>query len=576
MRAPLILLALAVCACQDRGAHAPPAATTAAAPTSTPPPAAKTPPSVPAAASEGPAIRFSDVTAAAGIDFRQMTGASERKHYLEPHGGGLPDLFAVDGGRLPGYKGKAKPSNRLYRNKGDGSFEDITAPSGLKGSGYGFGAYPADFDGDGDDDLFVTTYGADLLYRNDGARHFSEVGRAAGVAAGGWSTGAAWFDADGDGDLDLFVAHYVVYDTAGSRACWRHGLRYHCSPYDFQAEQDHLYLNRGDGTFTDATARSGIGAVAAGKGLGALAYDFDLDGRTDLYVANDETPNLLHRNLGGGRFEEVGLQSGVAVNEAGAVQAGMGVDAGDIDGDGLPDLIVTNFQGERNNDYRQLAKFLFADRGLHTGFGPPGQRRLGFGALLFDADLDGDLDAFVANGHVWDNVRQMEPDVGHGQANLVLENRGGRFHDASAGAGEALLREDVSRGACLLDLEGDGDLDVFYVNLDDRAVLLRNDTARVDRHWLEVRLVGEGGNRRGIGARVELSAGGVVQQRQVRRGRGYLSSSDQVAHFGLGPSEGAERLSVRWPGGPVTELGPVDGDRSMVVRLTPGLGEQQP
>jgi len=502
-----------------------------------------------------------------------MTGASGRRYILEPHSGGCavmdanddgrPDLYAVDGGPLPGYEADRQRGNKLYLNRGDGTFEDATGRAGVAGTGYGLGAFPADYDGDGDDDLLVTQFGPDALYRNRGDGTFEEVGQKAGVAADGWSTSAVWWDADADGDLDLFVARYITFTPESHRECWRNGIRYHCSPYDYPAESDRLFVNRGNGRFEDGTSR--LGFTAPGKGLGVLAYDFDLDGRPELYVSNDETRNLLYRRTGA-RYEEVGLPSGVAVNAAGAVQAGMGVDAGDLDADGRPDLVVANFQGERNNDYRQVAPGLFADRGTFSQFGTLSEASLAFTVLLADLDLDGDLDSFVTNGHVWDNVSKMEPTLVYAQPNLILENDGGRFADVSPAAGEALGRAEVSRCAALLDIEGDGDLDLFYVNLGQRATLLRNDTPRAGRHWVSFRLRLPPPNREALGARVEIEAGGRRQQRQQWRTRGFMGSSEPLVHFGLGAAARLDRVVVRWPDGTQTDHSGLAVDRVHVLR----------
>ena len=541
------LLACALTAC-PREAAPPAEAPTAAAP--------ERPAAAPAAPS---AIRFADITEQAGVSFEHTTGATGRRYILEPHSGGgavldadgdgRPDLYGVDGGPLPGWQGRAR-SNRLYRNRGDGTFEDVTVRAGAPGTGYGLGAFPADYDGDGDDDLLVTQFGPDALYRNRGDGTFEEVAAQAGVAGAGWSSSAVWWDADGDGDLDLFVARYISFTPETHRECWRQGVRYHCSPYDYPPAPDQLFLNRGDGTFEDGTAR--LGFSAPGKGLGVLAYDFDLDGRPELYVSNDETPNLLYRWTGG-RYEEGGLPAGVAVNAAGAVQAGMGVDAGDLDGDGRPDLVVANFQGERNNDFRQIAPLLFLDRGNGSQFGTVSEAVLTFAVLLADLDLDGDLDSFVANGHVWDNVSEMEPSVAYPQRNFVLRNDGGRFSDVTAEAGPGLEPAAVSRSANLLDLEGDGDLDVFCLNLGARATLLRNDTPRAGRHFVAFRLRQGPPNRQALGARVDIEAGGRSQMRQLWRTRGFLGSSEALLHFGLGDAGRLTRVHVRWPDGHETD-----------------------
>ena len=566
-------IVLALSACRDRSPApiAPPpsppveAKSPAAAPESKKPPA---PTPTPAE------IRFTDVTAAAGLTFKHMSGRSGRRYYLEPHSGGcavldadgdgLPDIYTVDGGPLPGYEGEQKRSNRLFRNRGDGTFEDVTQRAGVAGRHYGFGALAGDYDGDGDDDIFISNYGPDLLYRNRGDGTFEDVPNAGGASHDGWSTSAAWLDADGDGDLDLYVTRYVGYAVESDRKCWRGQTDNYCTPYHYKAEGDSVFVNQGDGSFVDGSRALGI-LPGVGKGLGAIAYDFDLDGRHDVYVANDETHNLLYHGRSDGRLEEVGLQWGVAVNGDGIAQAGMGIDAGDIDGDGRPDLVVTNFQHEPINDYRQRIPMVFTDAARTTGLLVPSIATLGFAALLFDVDLDADLDVFIANGHVWDNVGAIESDVKYGQRNFLGRNENGRFTEISSQAGEAFGREDVSRGTCLLDYDADGDLDLLVINLDDGALLLRNDTVRADRHWIGLRFEGEGPNRQAIGARYRVTVGEHTQVGQNWRARGYLSTSQRTVHIGLGSANRVDSLKITWPDGRETELRALAADRVHTV-----------
>ena len=574
-----LILAAALSGCADRGA--PPAAPPPAAPPIAQP-VAKAPATPPPGASavSSATLRFTDITEPSGIRFTQSSGRSGQRFYLEPHAGGcaafdadgdgLTDLFAVDGGPLPGYEGPHQKPSRLFLARGDGTFEDATEKAGLSGRDYGFGAFPADYDGDGDDDLFVTNFGPDLLYRNNGDGTFTEVAATAGVAGAGWSTGAAWLDGDGDGDLDLYVVHYVVFDLAKNRECWANGVRNYCTPYGFEAEGDRYFENQGDGTFRDATAKAGV-APANGKGLGAVAHDLDGDGHPDVYVSNDETPNLYYRGLGGGRFQEAGLVSGLAVNAHGAVQAGMGIDVGDLDGDLRPDVMVANFQNEGIDDFRQLQPGAFTDLAARTGLGLESSRGLGFAVLLFDVDLDGDLDAFLANGHVWDNIAETQPLVTYGQRNLLGQNDGaGHFTEVSTQAGEVFQRADVTRSACLLDVDEDGDQDVFLVNLDAGALLLRNDTPREARHWIGLRLDGKAPNTQALGARLTVTAGGRTQALQNWRVRGYLSTSERTLRVGLGAAASAEVVDVIWPDGTAAHLTDLAADRIHAIDQASG------
>ena len=564
-------VALALAACQS---GAPSGAKPPVAPSQAP---SHTPSAAPPA--PGPTLAFSDATAASGLKFSQFSGRSGRRYYLEPHAGGcaafdadgdgLTDLYAVDGGPLPGYDGPLRRSNRLFRNKGDGTFEDVTTHAGVAGKGYGFGAFPADYDGDGDEDLLVTNYGNVELFRNKGDGTFEDVTKTSGLKTPGWTTGAAFFDADGDGDLDLYVVHYVQYDVASARGCWRRGQRNHCTPYDFTPEQDQLFENRGDGTFRDVTATAGLvtpNTTGNGNGLGAVVYDFDQDGHPDVYVANDESPKLFYHGQGGLRFEEIGMRIGAATSGDGAMQAGMGIDAGDVDGDGRPDLVVSNFQDEGINDFRQIAPLMFEDRGARSGLSHSAVLSLGFSVLLFDADLDGDRDVYVATGHVWDNIAETQPGVTYAQRDLLGQNDGhGNFTDVGATAGPPFQQETVSRGACLLDADNDGDQDLFVVHLDGPATLLKNVTPRGDRHALGLQFSSPGKNHQALGARVTVRAGGLTQMLQNWRVRGYLSTSERTMRLGLGTAAKADAVEVVFPGGKTVTVNDLAGDRVYVI-----------
>jgi len=504
---------------------------------------------------------FEDATAGSGIRFRHVNGATGQKYMPETlgsgvcvfdaDGDGLQDIYFVQSGPLPGFGADRPPASALYRNLGGGRFADVTAASGVGSSGpYGFGCTAGDVDDDGDRDLYVTAYGANVLYRNDGRGHFADVTAAAGVGSPLWSAGAGFADADGDGDLDLYVANYVDYDVADNLYCGenRPGWRTVCHPRNFDALPDVLYRNRGDGTFEDATLPAGM-TETTGKGLGLVWGDVDGDGDDDLYLANDDTPNFLWRNRGDGTFDEVGMQAGVALSEDGVPQAGMGTDMADYDNDGRLDLFVTNLSEETNELYRNTGDGGFANQTFTSGLGAPSLLDLGFGTFFFDPDADGDLDLFVANGHIIDNIALYNDTITFEQPLKIYANQGdGRFRLLpGAESGAPFAGRYVARGAVPFDADDDGDLDVVVTQNDRPAILLRH-RGIGGKHWLSVALTGKGPNRDAIGAVVTLAAGGVRQMRVARTASSYLSQADRRLYFGLGERPTIDSLVVRWPG----------------------------
>jgi len=457
-------------------------------------------------------------------------------------------------------------SNVLYRNLGGWKFEDVSRRAGVDLSSWGSGACVGDADGDGLLDLYVTNWGSNALFRNRGDGTFEEMASRAGVAAGGWSTGCTFFDADGDGDLDLYVARYVetTWESvvhAERTLLWRNGPHIMVGPVGLPGESDLFFENLGNGRFVEATAAHGLTDSSRAYGFGVVATDYDDDGRVDLFVANDSNPNFLYHNLGNGRFEEVGLAAGVAVNGEGRAQAGMGVDAGDYDGDSRIDLVLTTFAHDRYTLYHGIDGRHFEDASTQSRIAASTFPRMGWGAAFLDADLDGKLDLFFANGHIFSDVDRF-PDLGetYRQKNQLFLNLGTRFRDVSERAGAGLQIAAVGRGLAAGDLDNDGDLDLVINNTDGPPTLLEN-RQTTKRHWVAVRAVGPNANRFAIGAKVTVTAGGTKQQREVRSGGSFLSQNDLRACFGLGEYSGPVDVEIRMPGGRRREWKGLPSDR---------------
>lgn len=505
-------------------------------------------------AAEAQGIRFREVSGPWGIDFRHHHGGSGQRYMVETMVGGVvmldfdgdgdEDLFFVDGGKLPGYTGD-EPRSRLFRNEGGGRFLDWTARSGIVVTTYGVGGSAGDVDNDGDLDLFVSGFGPDQLFRNEGDGTFTDVTARAGVSDPLWSSSSAFADVDHDGDLDLFLVNYVDFSTSNHKFCGdpQRNLRGYCHPDVYNGQPSRLYRNRGDGTFEDATQAAGLGG-AVGPGLGVVFGDIDNDGWQDVYVANDLKGNFLFRNQGNGTFEDLSLLSGTAFGDTGKPEAGMGVDMDDADGDGLLDIVVTNFELETNALYKNLGGGAFMDARHVSRIAEPSLTFLAYGTDFADFDQDGDLDLVVANGHINDNAAEFLQGSQYRQRNQVFENLGnGRFQEDKA-TGMDVVR--VSRGLATGDLDGDGDLDVVVANSNDACEVYENTSA--GGHWLGVDLSAPAGNRFGIGARLELAAGGRTQIRDVRTASSYLSQNALTVHFGTAKSSKVDRLTVRRPG----------------------------
>ena len=536
-----------------------------------------------AAAAPAPDVRFSDVTQALGIGFRQESSATSQKYLLETMGGGVAlfdydndgrlDAFFTNGAKLSDPmparqapdKGEAKYWNRLYHQGADGRFSDVTESAGLSGAPqnrYGMGVAVGDYDNDGFQDLYVTSFGDNTLYRNRGDGRFEDVTRRAGVGASGWSASAGFFDADNDGDLDLFVTRYVQwsFETNGYCGERKPGYRSYCHPDNYEPATNVLFLNNGDGSFSDASARSGV-AAAPGKGLGVSFADYDRDGFVDVYVANDSVQSFLFHNDGKGKFDELGLLLGVGFNEDGKTFAGMGVDFADYDNDGLPDLVVTDLSNERYRLFRQGGDGSFQDVTHSSGVGAATLLFSGWSTRFFDYDNDGWKDVFVAQGHVMDTIEKTSPNLRYQQPPLLLRNESGRF--VRAAAGEALEQDWAGRGAAFGDLDNDGDVDVVMSSVGQRALVLRNDGGN-SRGWLAIKTTGTRSNRDGIGCRVKVvSASGRAQYFTVTTAVGYLSASDKRLLVGLGDAAMARLVEIRWPSGIVQTFEDVAAGRTL-------------
>ena len=519
------------------------------------------------------AVQFVDITAEAGITFKHINGASDRKFYLETMGSGAAfldydndgdlDLYIVNGAPLPGFETSDLPTNLLYKNNGDGTFTDVTAAAGVGDTGYGMGCISADYNNDGHSDLYVTNFGANLLYRNNGDGTFIDATAHAGVGNGHkWSSSCTFVDYDHDGNLDLYVVNYLDYDIAKDRDWYDpRGGRIYSNPQVYAGISDTLYRNNGDGTFSDVTRQAGV-YNDDGKGLGVTCGDYDNDGRIDIYVANDTTPNFLYRNVGDGRFVDIGPFAGAAYNEHGVAEGGMGVDFGDYNNDGTLDIFVTNFSNETNTLYHNTADGALIDFTNIAGLGEVSFLKLAFGTKFFDADNDGALDLFVANGHLYPTESDA---LEYAQTDQLFINTGEEtFVDASEKSGEYFSTKRVGRGAALGDYDNDGDTDIFVVNLNQEGVLLRNEGGN-KHNWLMIKAVGVNSNRDGIGARVEVLTRSRPQMKEVQAGSSYLSGHDLRLIFGLGTETVAQTVKITWPSGAEQILKDVEANQFLIV-----------
>jgi len=526
-----------------------------------------------------PTIVFRDIAKSAGITFIHDNAATPEKYLIETMGSGcgwidydadgLLDLYLVNSAATSIYKPKKPLRSALYRNNGNRTFTEVTEKAGVGAEGlFGMGVAVGDYDNDGFSDLFVLGYDRSILYHNNRNGTFSDVTNRAGVSnRGKWASSAAWFDADNDGKLDLAIANYVNWSPDNNIRCGedKPGYRGYCHPNKFKGQKPTLYRNNGDGTFTDVTEASKIG-LSASSGLGVVTFDFDHDGWQDIFIANDGNPNFLFHNNRDGTFSEIALMAGIAVSDDGKAEAGMGIDASDIDGDSWLDVFITHLDLEHARLYRNLGDGSFEDATFGAKLGYATFRYSGFGAIFIDYDNDGLRDIFMANGHILDNIELYHPETRYAEPKLLYRNNGrGHFENFSDKLGNDLQFPRVSRGAAVADFDNDGDLDILVNNNGQEPQLLMNDGGNTN-HWLEVDLVGTKSNRDGTGARVKVVSGDLILYDQSKGGRSYQSAHDRRLHFGLGSRNRVDLIEIRWPSGKVGTMKDVEINRVITIK----------
>jgi hypothetical protein len=530
-------------------------------------------------------IHFDDITRAAGIHFTQENGAYGRKFLPEAMGSGVAfidydndgwqDIFFVNGADWPDHHARASyPA--LYRNNHDETFTDVTAKAGLNVEMFGMGVAVGDYNNDGCDDLFVTALGQNHLFRNNCNGTFTDVTKQAGLwGPNDFSTSAAWVDYDRDGKLDLVVASYVQWSEKTDIYCTIDGkTKSYCTPESYKGAAVRLWHNRGDGTFEDVTQKAGLGD-ATSKSLGVTILDANQDGWPDIAFSNDTQPNKLYVNNGNGTFTEKGVASGIAFSEDGIARAGMGIDAGDYDHSGYPSLLITNFSNQMAAVYHNERNGLFVDEAAPSGVGRASLLTLGFGCFFFDYDLDGWPDIFIANGHIEDGIERIQNRVRYAEPPHLFRNSGdGKFEEVTTAMGTKFAAPRVARGAAYGDIDNDGAPDIALSTNGGAAVLFHNVGAT--NHRLRVKLVGTSSNRDGIGSVVRLTTGSDTQTQMLRSGSSYLSSSELVLTFGLGAHEQADAIEVRWPSGKSDRLTNVHADQILTIKEGAGQSAAQP
>jgi enediyne biosynthesis protein E4 len=546
-----------------------------------PPPGAKA-----AKCANRPVPHLEDITAKAGITFKHTSDPS-KKYIVESMSGGVilidydrdgwPDIYFTNAPTVE-MAVKGQPSlGALYHNNHDGTFTDVTKGSGLTTPCFAMGGAVGDYDNDGWPDLYLTCLGGNVLYHNNGDGTFTDVTAKAGVADGRWSTGAAFGDYDGDGFVDLMVTNYVDFHLndlpafGKSPNCKYRGIDVQCGPRGLRGAGDSLFHNNGNGTFTDVSKSAGVDDPNGFYGMGVVWVDFNNTGRPDIYVANDSTPKFLYKNLGGGKFKDIGLESGTAVSEDGSEQASMGIAVGDYLHTGLPALYVTNFEDEDDLLFRNDGDWNFTDVSYASRSALPALPWVKWGAAFVDLDNDGWLDLITATGHVYPQVDTLPSGAGYREPKVLLLNQqNGTFCDASDQAGPALMEKRVARGLAVGDLFNDGNMDVVIGDLDGGPMVLRNHGVP-GRHWVSFELAGTKSNRLALNARIKIVAGGVTQTDEIHSGGSYLSQNDLRVHFGLGAAAKIERVEIHWPSGKVETLSNLAADQFYSVLERQGI-----
>ena len=538
-------------------------------------------------------VSFVNVAKQAGLTHKTVYGDEHKNKYLlETTGCGVAwfdfdndgwlDIFFVNGTRLNGFPKGQEPTTHLYKNNRNGTFTDVTKQSGLAKTGWGQSVCIGDYDNDGFEDLFVTTYGKNFLFHNNGNGTFTDVSEKAGVAGmkTRWGAGSAFLDYDHDGKLDLFVANYIDLDlrtapTPETGPCLYKGVMVACGPPGLEGGKNILYHNEGDGKFTDVSEKSGILKTSGTFGLGVITSDFDNDGWTDIYVADDSAPAILYHNNQDGTFTDIATEAGVAYSGDGKPQAGMGVSVGDFDGDGRLDIFKTNFSGDTSTLYRNMGKLTFDDVTFTAGIGL-NTRWLGWGCGFLDFDNDSWLDILLVNGHVYPEVEKLTTEAGYPQRKVLYQNlRNGNFKDITEKIGGAILEPTASRGCAFGDYDNDGDIDVVINPVNDVPVLMRCDAA-TGNNWVAIKALGVKSNRSGIGARIKLEIEADDKKLrtlidEVRSGGSYYSQNDLRVHFGLGKGTKIKSIEVKWPGGIVDTVNEIVPNQVIYVKEGVGL-----